>query len=81
MPAGIECVKALLSSSPVLAAPDFDQPFKLKVDASAKRVGSVLLQDDATYHTSLVSTSLNETLALLAALQNVGGVHGFQRNA
>lgn len=35
---------ALLCEVTVLAAPDFNQSFKLEVDASA---GAVLLQDDA----------------------------------
>ncbi len=40
-------LKALLSSSPILVAPDFSRPFKLAVDASDFGVGAVLLQDDA----------------------------------
>ncbi|KAL1250687.1 hypothetical protein QQF64_018483 [Cirrhinus molitorella] len=41
-----ESVKTLLSSSPVLAAPDLERPFKLEVDASNVGAGAVLLQDD-----------------------------------
>ncbi|KAL1254353.1 hypothetical protein QQF64_016582 [Cirrhinus molitorella] len=41
-----ETVKALLCNSPVLAAPRFDVPFKLEVDASAVGAGAVLLQED-----------------------------------
>lgn len=37
----------VLSSSPVLAAPDFDRSFKLTVDARDFGVGAVLLQDDS----------------------------------
>lgn len=37
-----ENVKMLLTEAPVLAAPKFDQPFRLQVDAS--NVGAVLLQ-------------------------------------
>ncbi|KAL7854279.1 hypothetical protein AOLI_G00211230 [Acnodon oligacanthus] len=39
-------VKALLYSTPVLAAPDFSKPFKLEVDASAVGAGAVSLQED-----------------------------------
>ena len=42
-----ECAKALLCSSPVLAAPVFLKPFKLEVDASAVGARAVLLQDGA----------------------------------
>ena len=42
-----EAVKLLLCSAPVLAAPDFAQPFKLEVDASALGAGAVLLQEDS----------------------------------
>ena len=41
-----EKVKALLTSSPVLAAPQLDRPFKLHVDASQVGAGAVLLQED-----------------------------------
>ena len=43
-----ESAKALLCNTPVLAAPDFEQPFKLEVDASARGAGAVavLLQQD-----------------------------------
>ena len=76
-------VKALLSSSPVLAAPDFNKPFKLEVDASVIGAGAVLLQEDdngidhpVCYFSrkfnacqSRYSTIEQETLALLFALQ------------
>lgn len=39
-------VKALLISAPVLAAPQWDRPFKMHVDASEIGAGAVLLQDD-----------------------------------
>lgn len=41
-----ENVKSLLCCSPVLAAPQFDQPFVLHVDASYVGAGAVLLQAD-----------------------------------
>ena len=41
-----ESCKALLCSTPVLAAPDFRRPFKLEVDASDSGAGAVLLQED-----------------------------------
>jgi hypothetical protein len=40
-------VKAMLTSAPVLSAPNFDRPFKLAVDASDVAVGAVLLQEDS----------------------------------
>ena len=39
-------LKAILKSEPVLAAPDFQKPFKLAVDASDVGAGGVLLQED-----------------------------------
>lgn len=41
-----ERVKSLLCEAPVLAAPRFDRPFALQVDASHVGVGAVLLQMD-----------------------------------
>lgn len=79
-----DCAKSLLCNTPVLAAPDFTKPFKLKVDASATGVGAVLLQDGADnisrpvsyfsvkfkHHQLNYSTTEKETLAMLLALQN-----------
>ena len=47
-----ENLKAILKSSPVLAAPNFFATFKLAVDASDVAVGAMLLQedDDGTDH-------------------------------
>ena len=39
-------LKAILKSTPVLLAPDFDKCFKLAVDASDVGIGAVLLQED-----------------------------------
>lgn len=41
-----QSAKAILCSTPVLAAPDFGGSFKLEVDASASGAGVVLLQED-----------------------------------
>lgn len=38
--------KVILCSTPILAAPDFDRPFKLEVDVSASGAGAVLLQEN-----------------------------------
>jgi len=78
-----DSVKALLCSTPVLAAPDFALPFKLEVDASAVGAGAVLLQEDKNHvehpvcyfsrkfnkHQCNYSTIEKEALALLLALQ------------
>lgn len=42
-----ESLKSNLCCTPVLSAPDFSKPFKLKVDASGVGAGAVLLQEDA----------------------------------
>lgn len=79
-----EAAKSLLTSAPVLAAPRFDRPFRLCVDASNVGAGAVLLQaDDAgiyrpvSYFSKKFSSyQLNysvvekEALALIWALQN-----------
>ncbi|KAL2099579.1 hypothetical protein ACEWY4_003973 [Coilia grayii] len=76
--------KALLCCSPVLAAPNFDLPFKLEVDASATGAGAVLLQEGTDgldhpvcyfskkflKHQLNYSTIEKEALALLLALQH-----------
>ena len=79
-----DSVKALLCSAPVLAAPRFDQPFKLHVDASNVGVGAVLLQENAAgidcpvsffsrkfnKHQYNYSVIEKEALALVWALQH-----------
>ena len=80
----LAATKSLLCSAPVLAAPNFSQPFKLEVDASALGAGAVLLQDGADLvshpvcyfsvkfkrHQLNYSTIEKETLAMLLALQH-----------
>lgn len=41
----LEQVKYILTSTPLLAAPQMNKPFKLQVDASKVGVGTILLQD------------------------------------
>ncbi|XP_068240074.1 uncharacterized protein [Palaemon carinicauda] len=77
-----EIVKCVLTSSPVLRAPNFELPFSLAVDASDQGVGAVLLQvceDGVNHPISYFSKKLNkhqvkysviekEALALILAL-------------
>lgn len=79
-----ENAKLLLSSAPVLAAPQLDQPFQIQVDASQVGAGAILLQRDKNgvdrpvcyfsrkfnRHQSNYSTIEKEALALIWALQN-----------
>lgn len=79
-----DSLKALLTDSPVLSAPDFTKPFKLEVDASSVGVGAVQLQEDTdsldhpvcyfsrkfNVHQMNYSTIEKETLTLLLALQH-----------
>lgn len=82
--AAFQNAKTLLCSAPVLAAPNFDLPFKLEVDASATGTGAVLLQEGSDgidhpicfFSKKLLKHQLNystiekEALALLLALQH-----------
>ena len=77
-------VKAILMSSPVLRAPNFEKQFKLAIDASDNGIGAVLLQSGeneidhpVSYysrkfnsHQRNYSTVEKETLALIMALQH-----------
>ena len=79
-----ENVKGLLLSTPVLAAPDYNSPFSLAVDASDVGAGAVLLQrgaDDLDHPVSYFSKKFSsaqrnystiekETLSLVLALQH-----------
>ena len=76
-------LKAILKSTPVLWAPDFDKCFKLAVDASDVGIGAVLLQEDNNgidhpvcyfskkfnKHQKNYSTIEKECLALILAIQ------------
>ena len=71
-------LKTALQSSPVLALPDFSQPFCIETDASGSSVGAVLMQNShsITYvskalgpKTRGLSTYEKEYLAILLAVQ------------
>ncbi|KAJ4810364.1 polyprotein [Rhynchospora pubera] len=71
-------LKQAVTSAPVLAIPDFSQPFIIETDASAKGIGAVLMQNKrpiAFLSKSLgvkaqgLSTYEKEFLALLTAVQ------------
>ena len=79
-----EQIKDLLSNAPVLAAPNFEQPFKLAIDACGVGAGAVLLQDGAdgvehpvsyfsrkfNRHQRVYSTIEKEALAIVLALNH-----------
>ena len=79
-----DSIKALLTHAPVLAAPVFERPFRLAVDACDAGAGAVLLQDGddgvehpVSYyskkfnqHQRVYSTAEKEALALVLALRH-----------
>ena len=79
-----DTVKAILMSTPVLLAPNFDKSFRLAVDASDIGAGAVLLQEDNNgvdhpvcyfsrkfnKHQKNYSTIEKECLALILAIQH-----------
>ena len=82
--ASFDGIKAMLMSSPVLAAPNFAIPFKLAIDASDLGMGAVLIQENSegvdhpvcyyskkfNVHQQRYSTIEKEALALLRALDH-----------
>ena len=78
-----DSLRSLLVSSPILKAPNFEEPFLLQVDASGAGVGAVLLQETSdgilhpvSYfsaklkpHQRAYSTIEKEALSLLLALE------------
>lgn len=79
-----ENVKHLLCCSPVLAAPQFDQPFVLQVDASYVGSGAVLLQADKKgaerpvgFYSRKYSYQLNYSVIQKEALALVWGLQHF----
>ena len=79
-----EKIKSMLQNSPILKAPNFEQQFKLYVDASDLGAGAMLAQDDANgidhpicyfskkfdKHQKNYSTIEKEALALILALSH-----------
>ncbi|KAL1248722.1 hypothetical protein QQF64_022040, partial [Cirrhinus molitorella] len=66
-----EAAKLLLVSAPVLAAPWFDRPFRLCVDASNVGAGAVLLQadDSGIHHPPLIVYTDHNPLIYLHSLK------------
>jgi RNase H-like domain found in reverse transcriptase len=73
-----EKLKLAMSTTPVLALPNFSKPFVLETDASDKGIGAVLMQDrkpiaylskSLGIKNQLLSTYEKEFMALLIAVQ------------
>ena len=41
-----ESLKGIMSSTPILATPDFSKPFVIECDASGYGLGAILMQDE-----------------------------------
>ena len=50
--AAFSCLKNMLTSSPILAYPDFSHPLVLETDAAGPGLGAMLTQDDRGWHSS-----------------------------
>jgi RNase H-like domain found in reverse transcriptase len=76
--AAFKALKVTLSTAPVLAMPDFSQPFTLETNASDKGLGAVLMQGKRSLaymskalgiKKQALSTYDKELMALLAVVQ------------